>query len=131
MGTDSSGNAYIVGSGGASFPTTAGAYQTTNTAGSVDAFVMKLSSGASPPPGDSTSPTVSITSPSGTVWTGNSINISASASDNVGLNEIKIWGNGGVIGTITCSGTSCTGSVLWITGPLPPGQYGLFVEVSG
>ena len=73
--------------------------------------------------GDTTPPTVSITAPASGVWTGNSIQISASASDNVGLATIKLWGNGGVFGTLTCSGTTCSGTVTWITGPLPPGAY--------
>jgi Big-like domain-containing protein len=78
------------------------------------------------PPGggtDTTPPTVSITSPASGVWTGNSINITASASDNVQLSKIDFWGNGGVFGTINCSSATCSGLVTWITGPLPPAAY--------
>jgi hypothetical protein len=73
--------------------------------------------------GDGTPPTVAITAPASGVWTGNSIGITASASDNTGLANIKLWGNGGVFATIPCSGTSCSGKVWWITGSLPPAAY--------
>ena len=73
--------------------------------------------------GDTTPPTASIASPPSGVWTGNSINVSASATDTVGLATIKLWGNGGVFGTLTCGGTTCSGTVTWITGALPPGAY--------
>jgi hypothetical protein len=73
--------------------------------------------------GDATPPTVAITSPASGVWTGNSIGITASATDNVGLVNIKLWGNGAVFATIPCSGTTCTGKVWWLTGPLPSAAY--------
>ena len=77
-----------------------------------------------PPPtsttGDATAPTAGITSPTGSVWTGNSIGVSASASDDVGLATITLWGNGVRFGTITCSGGSCSGTIRWTTGALPP-----------
>ena len=73
--------------------------------------------------GDTTPPTVSITSPPNGAWTGGSIEVSAAANDNVGLRDIKLWGNGSVFGTITCSGTSCTGSIWWVTGSLAPAAY--------
>jgi hypothetical protein len=73
--------------------------------------------------GDTTKPTVSITKPSNGAWTGASIGVGASASDNVALKDIKLWGNGVVFATIPCSGATCSGSVTWTTGPLPPGAY--------
>jgi Domain of unknown function (DUF1929)/PKD domain/Bacterial Ig domain len=79
----------------------------------------------SPPPGggDTAPPSVTITAPTSGVWTGNSINIAASATDNAGLVSIKLWGNGGVFATFPCSGTTCSGNVWWITGSLPAGAY--------
>jgi hypothetical protein len=72
---------------------------------------------------DTVPPTVSITSPTSGVWTGNSIVISAAGSDNKKLSKIELWGNGRVIGTIGCSRTTCSGSVGWFTGPLAPAAY--------
>jgi hypothetical protein len=73
--------------------------------------------------GDATPPTATITSPSSGAWTGNSILVSASASDNVGVTSITLWGDGAAFGTIPCGGTSCTGSIRWSTGALPTGAY--------
>src|SRR5205823_3888470 len=55
--------------------------------------------------------------------TGNSITINASATDNVKLATIKVWGNGAVIGTLTCSAATCSGTVGWVTGGLAPSAY--------
>jgi hypothetical protein len=73
--------------------------------------------------GDTTPPAVTITSPAGGAWTGNSIAVTASASDAGGLVNIKLWGGGAVFGTIPCTGTTCSGTVTWITGPLAPAAY--------
>src|SRR5207245_935888 len=35
----------------------------------------------------------------------------------------KVWGNGGVVATIPCSGTTCTGDIWWVTGSLPAAAY--------
>jgi hypothetical protein len=45
------------------------------------------------------------------------------AADDAGAVSIKLWGNGGVFGTIPCGGKTCTGKVGWLTGPLPKGAY--------
>jgi hypothetical protein len=66
---------------------------------------------------------VTITSPTNGVWTGNSINVSVSATDNAALRTIDVLGNGTKFATVTCSGTTCGGTVLWLTGPLPSGQH--------
>ena len=73
--------------------------------------------------GDTTPPTVAITSPPTNTWTGNSIVFSVTASDNVGLVKIDLWGNGAVFGTLACSGTTCSGNKGWYTGPLPRAAY--------
>jgi hypothetical protein len=131
---DSAGNAYVVGNADSTFTTTPGAYSAPPTVGggcpsgttcaSPDVVVVKLSPGTGGGGGgDTTKPTVAITKPSNGAWTGASINVAATATDNAGLKEIKLWGNGTVFGTIPCSGTTCSGNVWWTTGPLPPAAY--------
>jgi subtilisin family serine protease len=72
---------------------------------------------------DATPPTATITSPASGAWTGNSIALSASATDNVAVASVKLWGNGAVIATLPCSGATCSGTVTWVTGPLAPAAY--------
>ena len=64
-----------------------------------------------------------MTTPTGTVWTGASIRVAASATDNVGLSRIELWGGGTTFATLPCSTTTCSGETWWITGPLPAGSY--------
>src|SRR5205085_10055100 len=74
--------------------------------------------------GDATPPTVAITSPGSGVWTGNSIRIDANASDNISVSSLKVYGNGGVVLTGSCTGAAtCTLSNWWTTGSLPAGAY--------
>jgi Bacterial Ig domain len=73
--------------------------------------------------GDTTPPTAAITSPSNGAWTGNSIHIVATGSDNVALASLKVYGNGGVILQKACTGTSCTLDDWWTTGALATGAY--------
>jgi Bacterial Ig domain len=76
------------------------------------------------PTGDATAPTVAITSPASGVWTGNSIQISAAATDNVKVSTIQLYGDASLFGTITCTATtSCSGTVQWLTGSLAPGAH--------
>jgi hypothetical protein len=72
---------------------------------------------------DTVLPTVAITAPTGTVWTGNSIRVAASATDNAGLARIELWGGGRIFATFPCTTTTCSGTTWWITGPLPRGSY--------
>jgi hypothetical protein len=73
--------------------------------------------------GDTTPPSASIVSPASGVWTGNSLDITAQASDNVRVTSIRLYGNGVLFGTIPCSATYCKGTVLWLTGSLPSGTH--------
>src|SRR5262249_14979074 len=73
--------------------------------------------------GGGSGPTVSITFPTSGVWTGNSIEIRASASGSPALVNLKYWGNGAIFATVPCSGTTCSGDVWWVTGSLPPAAY--------
>ena len=73
--------------------------------------------------GDTTPPTVAITSPASGVWTGNSLDIAATASDNVKVTSIRFYGDGVLFGTIPCSAATCSGTMLWLTGSLPSGTH--------
>src|SRR5205823_9012572 len=72
---------------------------------------------------DPTPPTATITSPASGTWTGNSIALSASASDNVAVASLKLWGNGAVIRTEERRGGTGRGTVTWVTGPMAPAAY--------
>jgi hypothetical protein len=131
---DSAGNAYVLGNANSTFTTTPGAYSAPPTSGDCpsggscsspwpDVVVLKLIPGGGGGGGDTTKPTVAIMKPSNGAWTGASINVAVTASDDAGLKDIKLWGNGTVFGTIPCSGTTCSGNVWWSTGPLPPAAY--------
>jgi len=69
--------------------------------------------------GDTIPPTVAITAPvDGTNVVGFTI-VSVQAADNVGVSNVKIYGDSALIGTVACGAAlSCSGSVKWnITGP--------------
>lgn len=72
---------------------------------------------------DTTLPAVAMTKPSSNVWTGNSINVAAKATDNVGLARMELWAAGKVFLTVPCTTVSCNGSIWWSTGALPKGAY--------
>jgi hypothetical protein len=78
--------------------------------------------------GDTTPPTVAITKPGNGAWTGNSIDVTATGSDNVGVATLTYYGDGNQFGQASCGGTpTCTATQWWITGPLPSGQHTLTV----
>src|SRR5207245_9270635 len=91
IAADATGNVYVAGSG-APLGTTPGAFQTT-PGGSADAFVVKLAAAT----GDATPPTVAITKPASGAGTGNSINITAAASDTAGLASLELGRHGSVL----------------------------------
>jgi hypothetical protein len=99
------------------------ASQSGTTTRSVKVANTTSGSGGGSGTGDTTAPTAKITSPSGNVWTGSSINISASATDNAALKAIELWGAGKAFATLPCSGTSCSGSYRWSTSSLSTGAY--------
>ena len=80
---------------------------------------------AGAPPTDTTPPSVTITAPTTGAWTGNSIHVTATATDSVGVATIKLYGNGVQFGpTVLCQGAaSCTFDGWWSTGVLPSGQH--------
>ena len=69
---------------------------------------MKIAPTAPGGGGDAPPSSVIITSPASGAWTGNSIEVKASATDDVGLTSIKVYANGGVALQATCSGVNCT-----------------------
>lgn len=100
-------NIYVAGTTLSSdFPTTPGAFDRL-WAGDTsifwgDAFVAKLGNGATaPPPADTTAPTVSISAPAAGATVTGSITVSASASDNAGVSEVRFFADAALIGTDT------------------------------
>jgi hypothetical protein len=65
--------------------------------------------------------------PSTGAWTGNSIDVTASATDNAGLASLKFFGNGTQFAQVTCSGTTCGSTQWWLTGSLPSGKHTITV----
>ncbi|HYF01237.1 MAG TPA: SBBP repeat-containing protein, partial [Planctomycetota bacterium] len=125
IGVDGAGNAYVAGDAAHDFlaPTPGSPskpfQQPPNTSGDENVFVVKLK-------GDNAPPSTTVDPPAAaSVWTGNSLVVGAKATDESGLVNIKLWANGGVIATFPCSGTTCSGTINWSTGPLPPGAYEL------
>jgi hypothetical protein len=104
------------GAGSSTVPVTNSAPPTGGTAGGT-------TGGTTGTTGDATPPTVAITSPRSGVWTGNSLVIAVSATDNVALRDIQLSANGAPFGTVACSGTSCSGSVLWLSGSFAAGTH--------
>ena len=70
---------------------------------------------------------MAITSPANGAWTGNSIDVMASATDNAALATLKFYGNGTQGAQVTCTGTSCTSTRWWRTGSLPSGTHRITV----
>ena len=89
----------------------------TDGAGRTATASVSVTVSTSPPP------TVSITTPASGAWTGNSIEVKATASGAVALTSLKFWGNGAVFATAPCSATTCSGDIWWVTGSLPPAAY--------
>lgn len=83
-------------------------------------------SSPTPPPLDTTPPTVSITSPinGGTVKANSKVNITASASDNVGISKVEFYVGGSLKCSVISSNStySCTWSV--------PGKKGTNYNIS-
>jgi large repetitive protein len=77
--------------------------------------------------GDTTAPTATITSPPNGAWTGNSIRVAASATDNGVLSTLKFYGNGTQFGQLTCGTSTCSGEQWWPTGSLPRGKHTITV----
>jgi subtilisin family serine protease len=77
--------------------------------------------GAAPPPGDTTPPTTSITSPANGATVSGSVTVSANASDNVGVSRVELYADGSLVG----SDTSSPYSVAWNTAAVSNGGHSL------
>jgi hypothetical protein len=95
-----------------------------NTTTSSAVSVTVDNSGGGGGGGDTTPPSVTITTPFNGDWTGNSIKVTAVATDNVGLTAIKLHGDGTLFSQGACGGaTTCEWTAWWNTSALPPGQH--------
>jgi chitodextrinase len=61
-----------------------------------------------PPPGDTTAPTVSVSSPTGGQRVAGNVAVAAQASDNVGVSRIDLLVDGAVVGTANAASASTT-----------------------
>jgi subtilisin family serine protease len=77
--------------------------------------------GAAPPPGDTTPPTTSITSPANGATVSGSVTVSANASDNVGVSRVELYADGSLVG----SDTSSPYAVAWNTAAVSNGGHSL------
>jgi Subtilase family/Bacterial Ig domain len=77
--------------------------------------------GAAPPPGDTTPPTTSITSPANGTTVSGTTTVSASAGDNVGVSRVELFVDGSVVG----SDTSSPYAIAWNTATASNGGHSL------
>jgi hypothetical protein len=74
---------------------------------------------------DTTPPTASITAPANNATVSNSVTITATASDNVGVVKMELY----IDGTLTTSNTNATSlSFSWNTNPVSNGSHSLVVK---
>ena len=73
---------------------------------------------------DTTAPTVNVTAPSGGATVGGSVDVTASASDNVGVVKVEFYVNGMLLG----SDTSSPYSLTWDTTSVPNGTHTLMAK---
>jgi parallel beta-helix repeat protein len=102
---------------------------TTDSSGNIPQFSIALSGGtdqisviATPPSGnDTTPPTISIIAPSNGSTVSGIINVTVSASDNVGVTKVELYRNGTLVGTTTSSPFT----FIWNTTQIADGIYTL------
>jgi hypothetical protein len=88
-------------------------------------YVMATDGTPAGPPPDTTPPTVGITSPAaGTTLTG-SVQVAASATDNVGVARVDFYRDSGVL---IGSSTSAPYAVTWNTSSVPSGAHSLYAR---
>lgn len=94
------------------------AYDAANNVGSSTATTVSLAN-----PSDTTAPTTTITSPSNNanVTVGDTVNVAANASDNVGVSKVEFLLNGNVVAT----DTTAPYTYAWDTTGLSTGNYTL------
>ena len=87
--------------------------------GSPNRLLYSLLGGA--PPGDTTPPTTSITSPANGATVSGTVTVSATASDSVGVTRVELFVDGGLAGT----DTSSPYSFAWNTATVSNGGHSL------
>lgn len=95
------------------------AYDSAGNLGQSAGVTVKVSNAAAPV--DTTAPTVQITSPSSGATVSGTVNIQASASDNVAVTVLKIY----VDGVLSCAGNAATLSCPWNTRNATKGSHTL------
>jgi hypothetical protein len=73
------------------------------------------------PPGDTTPPTTSITSPAPGATVSGTVNVTANANDDVGVSRVELYADGALVGT----DTSSPYSVAWNTATVGNGGHAL------
>jgi len=81
------------------------------SSGNVETWAYKYQGSAAPPPSDTTAPTVSLTAPSQGSTVADTVTVSASASDNVGVSRVEFY----VDGVLKSTDTSSPYSFSWDT----------------
>ena len=89
--------------------------------GRVNANSAVLAANGGPPPPDTQAPTVAITSPRGGTLLKGNVNISVSASDNVGVVRTECYVDGALIG----SSTSASATFAWSSSSVVDGTHAL------
>ena len=135
-------NAATLSSQSVSGPTASASWDTTTAANTTHTVNLTVTDGAgrtataaitvnvvNPTGGpDTVPPSVTITKPANGAWTGNSIDVIASAGDNVGVASLTFYGDGAQFAKVSCAGApSCQSTQWWVTGPLPSGQHTITV----
>jgi subtilisin family serine protease len=87
--------------------------------GSPNRLLYSLFGGA--PPGDSTPPTTSITSPANGDTVSGTVTVAANAADNVGVSRVELW----VDGVLTGSDATSPYQISWNTTTATNGGHGL------
>jgi subtilisin family serine protease len=77
--------------------------------------------GAAPPPGDTTPPTTSITSPANGATVSGTVTVSANAGDNIGVSRVELFVDGSLAG----SDTSSPYAIAWNTTTAANGGHSL------
>ncbi len=73
---------------------------------------------------DTTAPSVSITSPAANASvTGNKVNVSASATDDIKLSKVELYIDNKVVKTCTTTGKNLSCTFSWNTKPVPNGNH--------
>ncbi|MEX0616986.1 MAG: Ig-like domain-containing protein [Candidatus Woykebacteria bacterium] len=94
-----------------------------------DNLVLTVSSGGTtPPPGDTTNPTVSITSPANGATVSSTVNVAATTSDNVGVTKVEFFIDNA--STATCTDTTSTYTCSIDTTKLTNGSHTLKAKAS-